>query len=356
MKKILCIIIAALMVLTACSKKEEVKPVEEAKAPVETSQPKEEEKVEEEVVPEVITSKYSGREIREDQVGQRPFMVMIDNHQGARPQANISKASIVWEMRVEGEFTRYLALFERNEKGNDFLVGPIRSARPNFVTIANQYGGIYGHHGGSTDGEKLIKTLGVNNLSGMTLEGRLFFRYKDTGKRAPHNSYLNLDKAFKYAKDLGWSMKDKGEGFTFNKEFTDLAEGKSAKDFYINYRGKLNNIAFKYDEKSKAYERYREGKLQVDELTSTPVMPVNVIIQYADSYAYDNKGHMAFKSTGTGKGYYVTGGKYIEIKWDKKDDHTTPTKFMTMDGKELVLNPGLTWIQVIDSKMDPNFK
>lgn len=101
-------------------------------------------------------------------------------------------------MRVEGGATRYLALFEKPE-AEEFLVGPIRWARVNFVEVANNYNGIYGHHGGSTDGINFIPQLGLNDFDGMSLEVSLFFRYRDTGKFAPHNSYVELNKVYEYA-------------------------------------------------------------------------------------------------------------------------------------------------------------
>ena len=62
----------------------------------------------------------------EDQAKKKIFAVMLDNHDDARPQAQISKADIIYEYRVEGEFTRYMALFQSNFPEN---VGPVRSAR-----------------------------------------------------------------------------------------------------------------------------------------------------------------------------------------------------------------------------------
>ena len=54
----------------------------------------------------------------------RPIAVMIDNHSGAWPQANLNKAYMVYEIIVEGGETRLMALF----KGQDLdKIGPIRS-------------------------------------------------------------------------------------------------------------------------------------------------------------------------------------------------------------------------------------
>lgn len=362
MKKSICTLLCLLALLVGCQQASAPATSSSADAPASTSTRPEEDSSElastEPLPPaeESYLSPYSGLPIRKDQVNKRPLMVMIDNQKRARPQANLSSAAIVWEMRVEGEFTRYLALFERDDQAADRLIGPIRSARPNFVTIAHQYGGLYTHHGGSKDGLQLIRALGMQDLDGMNLMGKLFFRYGKSGKKAPHNSYLKLGDAFRYAEAHGWQAEGKGPGFLFHPHFEALASGKSAQRFRLNYTGKLNNILFEYDPSDQTYTRTREGRLQVDEGSGQVVRAKNVILQYADSYLYDRKGHRAFHDTGSGRGYYVTGGKYQEITWTKKDNHTSPTRFFNKEGAELTLNPGQTWICVIDKKMDPHFE
>jgi hypothetical protein len=45
---------------------------------------------------------------------------------------------------------------------------------------------------------------------------------------------------------------------------------------------------------------------------------------------------------------YLTGGKKHDITWDKAS-HTDPIIYY-LDGEELVLNPGLTWVIVVDDQ------
>lgn len=308
-----------------------------------------------EIIEKENISLYSGKELNADQVDYRPFMVMIDNSKEARNQASLSMASIIWEMRVEGNYTRYLALFEGHLANENINIGPIRSARPNFATVVSQYGGIYIHHGGSPDGESLISTLGIDRLSGMQLEGSIFNRYFDTGKYAPHNSYVNLQNVKRYSDSIGFSDKNNGKGFKFNSSFEELNSDLSANKIRLSY-DPYNYIDYEYDADSKTYNRYREGVLMVDEIVETKVTPTNIIVQFVESYPYDSYGRMAFNSVGEGKAYYISGGKYEEVKWSKSDDHTNPTQFLRADGSEIELNPGQTFIQVIDPGFEPIFE
>jgi len=68
---------------------------------------------------------------------RRPLLVMIENHEDARPQSGLSKADIVYEAVAEGAITRFMAVFYCGTAAysyeGDYDVGPVRSARTYFV-------------------------------------------------------------------------------------------------------------------------------------------------------------------------------------------------------------------------------
>ncbi|MDH4335341.1 MAG: DUF3048 domain-containing protein, partial [Chloroflexota bacterium] len=53
--------------------------------------------------------------------------VSIDNHPGARPARNLTRADLVFEASVEGDTTRFTAFYLCQQ--TDGLTGPIRSGR-----------------------------------------------------------------------------------------------------------------------------------------------------------------------------------------------------------------------------------
>lgn len=355
MKKIIIAISFFLLVSCSSPSKEPIKeePVVKDETPKPDTDPVKEPDPEPEPVDDKFYSVFSGKEVSEELKDTRPIMVMIDNQQDARPQANLSKASVVYEMRVEGAFTRYIALFERT--GENFLLGPIRSARPNFVTLALQNDAIFVHHGGSTDGNAMINQYKMDDLDGMKLEGKVFFRYKDTKKVAPHNSYVKIEDVYKYQENRGSSLKRTAQGFIFNSEFTPN-NGESLKSVRFNYGGPSHMTEYKYDEATKSYAKLRNNIPMVDELSKIPVRATNLLIQIAPSYIY-NGVHRAFENVGQGKGFYLTGGQMIEVIWKKSENHREPLKFYTLDNQELKLNVGQTWVNVIDkvSLIDFNY-
>ena len=78
------------------------------------------------VASDVPVNPLLGTPLEDPTTATRPAMVVkIDNHPGARPQAGINQADIIFEENVE-KLTRYAAVFQ--SQGSD-PVGPIRSGR-----------------------------------------------------------------------------------------------------------------------------------------------------------------------------------------------------------------------------------
>ena len=72
----------------------------------------------------------------------RPIAVMIDNVGDARPQAGLNDAYIVYEIIVEGNLTRLMAVFKDVDLEK---IGPIRSSRHYFLDYALENDAIYVH-------------------------------------------------------------------------------------------------------------------------------------------------------------------------------------------------------------------
>ena len=75
--------------------------------------------------PEKPKSKYDGN--------KRTIAVIIDNVQDAIPQTSLNEAMIVYEAVVEGNLTRFLAIYKDPKVET---IGPSRSARPYFIDYA----------------------------------------------------------------------------------------------------------------------------------------------------------------------------------------------------------------------------
>ena len=82
---------------------------------------------------------------------RRPLLVMVENHEEARPQSGLSSADIVYETVAEGGITRFMGIYYCDAQSHEIIVGPVRSARTYFLDWASEYGNnpLYAHVGGA---------------------------------------------------------------------------------------------------------------------------------------------------------------------------------------------------------------
>ena len=274
----------------------------------------------------------------------RPIAVMIDNHSGAWPQANLNKAYMVYEIVVEGGETRLMALF----KGQNLeKIGPVRSSRHYFLDYALENDAIYVHHGWSPQAKSDISSLGVNNINGIQESSSNFWRVKD--KSAPHNLFTSTESILKISERKGYS-KTSNKKSVLNyvpNEVEMPSTAVNATSVTIPHSN-LQTVKYEYDEQSKTYKRYARNKLQTDYITGEPVTTKNIIITMCENYTLDdseNKGRQGLKDIGTFKGYYITDGKAIEIECTKnaRDEQTV---YKDLNGKEIEVNDGNTFVNI----------
>ncbi len=291
-----------------------------------------------------IPSPISGIYASDEKVDRRPVAIMFDNHPRARWQAGLGQAEVIYEFQVEYPYTRYMGIFLINDPKH---VGPIRSSRPYFVTALLEYDPVYVRVGGSTAAYQYINRLNLADIDGIKSGG--FWRYYETGKKTPNNMYSSMAAIRRNQKNKGYRLKGNYEGFMFNEEDTHI-EGIDAKNVKIKYN-KSNTTEYVFDSDKKVYNRYKDGKLHIDELDKSTITAKNIIIQKAKTKVIDDEGRLSIDNIGSGNGYYITNGKAIEVIW-KKESERSKTRYYDSKGKEISFNSGVTWIQV--TPLNPN--
>lgn len=327
-----------LLFLTSCSK------VETRKVEEKILENTEELKKEEEIIEvrkEGIPSPISGIYASEVKVNRRPVAVMFDNHPNARWQSGLSQAEVVYEFLVEAPYTRYMGIYLIQEPNS---IGPIRSSRPYFVSTLLEYDPIYVRVGGSAQAKKDILQLKIADIDGLSSSNAVLWKNKNVNKKAPHNTYTSMEAIRKTQIDRGYKLVGEYEGFKFHEEDEDL-NGLNANKIVINYY-KDNITSYTYNPEDKLYYRKKDGKDHIDELDKSPIVAKNIIIQDAKTKIIDKEGRLNIDLIGEGRGKYISNGKVIDVKWSKKS-RNSKTYFFDEKGKEIILNPGVTWIQVV---------
>ena len=317
------------------------------------------------VIPEKEVQIYKGTD--------RPIAVMIDNHSGAWPQANLNKAYLVYEIVVEGGETRLMAVFKCQDLEK---IGPVRSSRHYFLDYALENDAIYVHHGWSPQAESDISKLKVNNINGIQESSKNFWRVKD--KSAPHNLFTSTASILQISERKGYATTSNKESvLNYNAYEFDLSEkykveeiadtesenvtedptttgNTSSKVEVLDAttvtipHSKLQTVKYEYNAETKTYTRYARKKLQKDYVTGEPVTTKNIIITMCDNYTLqdsENKGRQGLKNIGTFDGYYITNGKAIKIKCTKSA-RNMQTIYKDLDGNEIEVNDGNTFINI----------
>lgn len=279
----------------------------------------------------------------------RPIAVMIDNHNGAWPQAGIQDAYMVYEIIAEGGETRLMALFKG---ANLDKIGPVRSARHYFLDYVMENDAIYVHFGQSPQAESDIKKYSINDINGITEDGTTFWRVKD--KSAPHNAVTSTEKLLQSAKNKKFKTTSNEESvLNYTTDEVNLENGQGAVSVTIPHSN-LQTVKYLYDEEHKVYERYARGKEQTDWDTKKTITTKNIIVMFAENYTLtdnENKGRQGLKNIGTFDGYYITNGKAIKIKCIKsaRDEKTV---YQDLNGNEIKINDGNTFVNICPINAD----
>ena len=226
---------------------------------------------------------------------------------------------------------------------------PIRSSRPYFVTTLLEYDPVYVRVGGSEAAKNDIINLKIADIDGLSSSNKVLGKNKKVNKKAPHNTYTSLEVIRKTQLERGYKENGEYEGFKFNEEDTDI-DGFVAEKILLNYF-KDNTTLYTYNPDEKVYYRKKDGAIHIDEFDNSSIIAKNIILQEAKTKVIDSEGRLSIDLVGEGKGKYITNGKGINIRWIKKS-RNSKTHFYDESDKEIVLNPGVTWIQVIHTNPD----
>lgn len=277
----------------------------------------------------------------------RPVAVMIDNDTDAsRPQIGLENAYLVYEVVVEGNATRFMALFKDYDLEK---IGPIRSSRHYFLDYVLENDAIYTHAGWSPKASSDIKSLGINNINGVSGDSDIYWR-DNTYDSTWHNLYTSLINISKRADDKEYRRTTDNSLLDYNKN-DETPVGTDIAEISIPYAN-FYKVVYKYDETTKRFVRYVNGKTH-DSQTGEALSAKNIIMYTVKNVNLpdgENKGRQDLENIGSGTGFYFSDGKMVEIKWEKTE-RNAKTKYTLADGTPLILNPGNTYIQIVPTSV-----
>lgn len=286
----------------------------------------------------------TGLEVRAEALGKRPIAVMVENSPQARPQWGLSSPDVVIEGLAEGGITRMMWLYA--DIADMPKVGPTRSARHDYVELAEGFDAIYVHFGGSVYAYDTLKKDKVDDVDG-TSAGGYFARDKSRNVATEHTAYTTGENIQKAIADKGLRTeinKNSAAPFAFAAEKRTLPGGACTSvtaEFSKSYKH-----TFKYNADEGVYYNYMNTS-EMKDANGTTMQVANVLILYTgiSNVAGSDKGHVDWNLS-SGNGVYISNGTYQNIKWSKgtASTPTAPLKLTDENGTELQLNTGKMWI------------
>ena len=297
---------------------------------------------------------------------------------GARPQAGLNEAGVIFEAIAESGITRFAAIYQNPSAA---VIGPIRSLRIYYLEWDTPFDCTIVHAGGSGDALEAVSSGGYKDLS-----EDYDYMYRGTyGSRLWNNLFTTSTYLKKFSTDHGYNTSNI-QGF---KRMTPDESGKARVN--AGAKEKLNivkaaagntsevaaevtnialnlggwsdfNVSYNYDATTNTYFRsYGSGvahevyacdaadlgeKNPEDVCSLTQMNPAVVVaIMVKENRASDNY-HEDITTIGTGDAYIFQNGTVIKGTWSKgaKDQQI---KFFGEDGSEAALAPGQTIVAAV---------
>ncbi len=356
--------ISILVLFSACETQPESVSLPTSEPPVEeipdvsTSQPTSEPV--EEPEPEPLTiNPYTGMVADESyDPNERAIAIMVNNVSQSLPQRGLSEADIIYEVVTEGGITRLMAIYS---SGFDLpTIGPVRSARDQFIQLMMPYQPVYVHIGSSVTADEMLAVFQYNNrdidghkfadvvwydeeraniLSQERIDVEEHCWFTDGEMLQKVAQEYNIDTAILEPPDPIFHFLPPDETRTLDHPATEIQVKFS--DYATSH--------FVYDEESGRYDKFIYGEPQIDENTAEQLEFDNLFILFTTigTYADGILANVSYAFGGVG--YYFTDGRYEPVYW-KKGSAGDDLRIVSVDGHEtpIEINPGISYVGVVD--------
>lgn len=347
------LILTCILVLGASGcRKEENKEVEKKKTETVVKEEKKSEEQAEEI-PENQNLLTGLLDLTEGAFGKRPVAVMVNNVPDAMPQYGVGQADIIFEIPVEGDLTRFMALYA------DYTTVPcvcaVRSCRYYFPIFSQGFDAFYVNWGMDDSVADYVASLGIDQFDGMYDSNGLFARDQsrlDAGYSLEHTAYFegpafaNVVQSEGIRSDL--TEDKKRSAFLFNGLDEQIKpEGENCSSVNINFGAQT--AGFTYDAEKKVYLKQLNGEPQIDGITQEQLAFTNLFVLETTITVRDEVGHKEIETMGGSNsvGYYISNGAVQKISWVKEGtDEKAPLKYYDEDGKEIKVNRGKSYIAI----------
>ncbi len=296
---------------------------------------------------------------------------------GARPQAGLDEAGVIFEAIAESGITRFAAIYQQPRAA---VIGPIRSLRLYYLQWDTPFDCAIVHAGGADDAIEAVRGGGYKDVS-----ENYYYMYRGTyGVRRWNNLVTN-------ATDLAAVNNDWNFGSSNIKGFKRMTPNSAHKDLIDKNKGTMIitepttedtsaiypttvsiainfgswpnfNVRYAYNSATNAYDRsYESGaKHEIyscpdenlgevnpeDHCTLKQLAPSVVVAMFVDERRAEDNYHEDITTVGSGDMVIFQNGYAIRGTW-KKDSVSAQLRFYNESGEEIALASGQTIVEAV---------
>jgi len=306
-------------------------------------------------------SPLTGLPIPQNMANRRPLAISLGNAPLATmPLNGVSRADIIYEVPLQGNVTRIIALFQ--DTSNLPQIGSVRSARYYIAQIARSHNAILVSVGGNFLSEETIEREQITWINANAAnrgqmftvnQGRIPGRTLDPYiSRVTSGELIN-----RHLPNFGFTLT---HNFNNRLSFVDNATpsgGTATNNVNIRFTPSKTST-FTFDSARGVYHMRQaingNNRDFIDANNGAQVEFTNLIILRTDVTASDDPRInevgadrlRVVRTTGSGTGYFVNGGRRVPINWSRAD-YEAPFVYTLQNGTPLNLGRGTTYVAFV---------
>lgn len=301
----------------------------------------------------LVGDPIAGRLVSRPLADRRPIAVMIDNHPDARPQWGLSSASRVYEAITEGGITRYLAIFGPEDVDR---VGPVRSARTQFLGYALELRAGLAHVGGNEDALDRIVAMHIRNLDE--------FRYAAPYRRifkpriALEHTMFTSTRTLRTVAERSSRPEALSLGHPAWKADPPLEQRPMDQRVTIDFSTSAYKVSWVYRRATNDYARILAGRPDTDAATGGTISARSIaiaVIKRTHGRTRIGEDTWTFADIGSGEAWVVQDGAAVRGTWQKPSP-ADRLRFLDQTGHEIAFDRGPQWVEIIPPEVTPDFR
>ena len=284
--------------------------------------------------------------------GRVPILVQIENNPLARPPSGLNLADLVIEAPVEGDTTRFAAVYMCSPSVGA-AVGPVRSARYYNVDLWQQIRAVTFNFGGARAVLDSFAEAGVPYVNGIRGDWPFFYRAGSWG--APHDVFFEPDAA-RAELESGGLTRVAGRAGDVRPPFTfadapGLPEGRAVNAIGLSTTS-FWHFGWEWDPASASWLRVDGGAPNFDAVTGDRISARTVVVQVVrqetlfnelDPGGYPRRYQFLVDE---GSGVLYLDGRAHDVHWSRPSAGDV-TEWTYADGSAVVLPPGRVWWEIV---------